>query len=62
MDRIADINRKLRGIPDKSKILKSDNQASNIKQDVFEDYIDEVKEMGIYVIGANGAEVKNYMK
>ena len=42
-DRIADINRKLRGTPDKSKILPTDNQKSNIKQDVFEDHIDEVK-------------------
>jgi len=42
-DRIADINRKLRGTPDKGKILPTDNQKSNIKQDVFEDHIDEVK-------------------
>ena len=42
-DRIAEINRKLRETPDRGKILKSDNQPSNIKQDVFEDYIDEVK-------------------
>ena len=43
VDRIADINRKLRGTPDKGKILPTDNQKSNIKQDVFEDHIDEVK-------------------
>jgi len=42
-DRIADINRKLRGTPTRSKILPTDNQKSNIKQDVFEDHIDEVK-------------------
>ena len=42
-DRIAEINKKLRETPDKGKILKSDNQPSNIKQDVFEDHIDEVK-------------------
>ena len=41
--RIADINRKLRRTPDKGKILPTDNQPSNIKQDVFEDHIDEVK-------------------
>ena len=44
-DRIADINRKLRGTPDKGKILPTDNQPSNIKQDVFEDHIDEVKKI-----------------
>ena len=44
-DRIADINRKLRGTPDKGKILPTDNQKSNIKQDVFEDHIDEVKKI-----------------
>ena len=44
-DRIADINRKLRGIPDRGKILTTDNQPSNIKQDVFEDHIDEVKKI-----------------
>ena len=42
-DRIADINRKLRETPDRDKILPTDNQKSNIKQDVFEDHIDEVK-------------------
>ena len=41
--RIADINRKLRRTPDRGKILPTDNQPSNIKQDVFEDHIDEVK-------------------
>tara|TARA_R110000824_G_scaffold351336_1_gene538339 strand:+ start:42 stop:278 length:237 start_codon:yes stop_codon:yes gene_type:complete len=43
LDRIADINKKLRNTPDRSKILPTDNQKSNIKQDVFEDHIDEVK-------------------
>ena len=43
--RIADINRKLRRTPDKGKILPTDNQPSNIKQDVFEDHIDEVKKI-----------------
>ena len=42
-DRIADINKKLRRTPSKAKILSTDNQPSNIKQDVFEDHIDEVK-------------------
>ena len=42
-DRIAEINKKLRGTPEKGKILPTDNQPSNIKQDVFEDHIDEVK-------------------
>ena len=42
-DRIAEINKKLRGTPEKGKILPTDNQKSNIKQDVFEDHIDEVK-------------------
>ena len=41
--RIADINKKLRRTPDRGKILPTDNQKSNIKQDVFEDHIDEVK-------------------
>ena len=41
--RIADINKKLRRTPDRGKILPTDNQQSNIKQDVFEDHIDEVK-------------------
>ena len=43
--RIADINRKLRRTPDKGKILPTGNQPSNIKQDVFEDHIDEVKKI-----------------
>ena len=41
--RIAEINKKLRRTPNKAKILSTDNQPSNIKQDVFEDHIDEVK-------------------
>jgi len=41
--RISEINKKLKRTPDKGKILPTDNQKSNIKQDVFEDHIDEVK-------------------
>ena len=43
LDKIAEINMKLRRTPDKAKILSTDNQPSNIKQDLFEDHIDEVK-------------------
>ena len=41
--RIAEINKKLRRTPERGKILPTDNQPSNIRQDVFEDHIDEVK-------------------
>ena len=43
--RIAEINKKLKRTPAKSKILKSDNQPSNIRQDVAEDYAQEVADI-----------------
>jgi len=43
--RISEINKKLKRTPSKSKILKTDNQPSNIKQDVAEDYAQEVADI-----------------
>ena len=43
--RISEINKKLKRTPSKSKILKTDNQPSNIKQDVHEDYAQEVADI-----------------
>ena len=43
--RIKEINQKLKRTPSKSKILKTDNQPSNIKQDVHEDYAQEVADI-----------------
>ena len=43
--RIKEINKKLKRTPSKSKILKTDNQPSNIKQDVAEDYAQEVADI-----------------
>ena len=41
--RLKEINEKLKKTPHRAKILQTDNQPSQIKQDVFEDHIDEVK-------------------
>jgi len=43
--RISEINKKLKRTPGKAKIFKSDNQPSNIRQDVAEDYAQEVADI-----------------
>jgi len=43
--RIAEINKKLKRTPDKAKIFKSDNQPSNVRQDVAEDHAQEVADI-----------------
>jgi len=40
--RLKEINKKLEETPGKAKILTSDNQPSNIQQDVAEDFAQEV--------------------
>ena len=43
--RIAEINKKLRRTPERGKILPTDNQPSNIQQDVAEEYAQEVADI-----------------
>ena len=43
--RISEINKKLKRTPGKAKIFKSDNQPSNIRQDVAEDHAQEVADI-----------------
>ena len=43
--RLKEINKKLEETPGKAKILKSDNQPSNIQQDVAEEHAQEVADI-----------------
>jgi len=43
--RLKEINEKLKRTPDKAKIFRSDNQPSNVRQSVAEDYAQEVADI-----------------
>tara|TARA_R100000963_G_C4627023_1_gene93015 strand:+ start:873 stop:1115 length:243 start_codon:yes stop_codon:yes gene_type:complete len=43
--RLLEINKKLKETPGKAKIFQSDNQPSNIQQDVAEDFAQEVADI-----------------
>ena len=43
--RLKEINKKLKRTPKKGKILSTDNQPSNIRQDVHEDHAQEVADI-----------------